>query len=383
MHRARGKPPAQNRPLSSAAAPAAITSPLRAPLLVSTGSGTDANKSTPRWFLILQAYVWRFLARIAFYLHTFPRPTPPAPSFVRHFTTTALGNASFATLELAFYVPDDYASKVKRGKKYPAVVNFHGGGFTMGRASDDGRWAAVILKNAHALCVSVEYRLAPEFPFPTAVEDGVQALLYLAANADSFGIDPKKMALSGFSAGGNMSFAIPLRLQAHLSSMTSTVSPDSDNGTGPTSPVLEITSIVAWYPSLDARLSRDARRASCIRPDKTLSPVLTSLFDESYMAEQGDRSSPYASPAAASDEDLVAALPNNIAMYLCEWDMLLQEGESFARRLKSLGKSVHVVLIKEKRHGFDKMPNPFSIDPEVMTHYTEACQILRDAFGMS
>ena len=61
--------------------------------------------------------------------------------------------------------------------------------------------------------VSVEYRLAPEDPFLIAVEDGVEALLHLAANANELGLNPQKLALIGFSAGANMAFTMPLRLQ--------------------------------------------------------------------------------------------------------------------------------------------------------------------------
>ena len=250
----------------------------------------------------------------------------------------------------------------------------------MGTAKDDGRWAAMVVNEVDAVFVSVEYRLAPQFPFPTAVEDGVEALLHLGANAENFGIDPEKIALSGFSAGGNMAFTIPLRLQTYLQSIKNEAQSKSVSGSLPTPPLPQIVSIVAWYPNVDNRLTREERRAACVRPDKTLPPILTNLFDESYMPELDSKMSPFASPAAASDEELVTALPNNVAMYLCEWDMLLQEGELFAKRLKELGKRVHCVMIKEKRHAFDKSPYPFSVDPEVKLHYAEACGLLKDAF---
>ena len=267
------------------------------------------------------------------------------------------------------------------------MVNMHGGGFTIGTAKDDGRWATMVVEAVDAVFVSVEYRLAPEYPFPTAVEDGVEALLHLAANSDELGINPHKMALTGFSAGGNMAFAIPLRLHTHIQSIKNEYQlktmeaslPSGANKTLSLPPLPEIVSIVAWYPSLDNRLTRDERRAACIRPDKTLPPILTSLFDESYLPELENRMSPYASPSAALDADLTAAVPENVALYLCEWDMLLQEGRVFADRLKGLGKRVHVVVIKEKRHGFDKSPYPFSVDPEATLHYTEACALLKDA----
>lgn len=355
------------------------------PASTKTAPSPQTTRATPhpRWLLSIEASVWRFLIQIGFYFHNLPNPRPNPPSFIRHFPTTAASGTGPATLQLAFYVPGDYALQISKGRRYPIVVNLHGGGFTMGSASDDGRWAAVVLKDVDAICVSVEYRLAPEFPFPTAVEDGVEALLYLAANADDFGLDPKKIALSGFSAGGNMSFTMPLRLQTHLQSIKNEHQSKSTSGSRPTPQLPEIVSIIAWYPSLDARLTRDERRTGCVRPDKSLPPILTNLFDESYMPELDNKSSPYASPAAATDEELVSALPYDIAMYLCEWDMLLQEGEVFAERLKKLGKRVHVVIIKERRHGFDKSPYPFSVDPEVMIHYREACELLRDTFGVS
>lgn len=341
---------------------------------------TTRTTPHPRWLLGIEARIWRFLGQIGFYLHTFAHPSPKPPSFIRQFPTTIFASGEPAILELAFYVPEDYALRMKEGKTYPAVVNLHGGGFTMGTAKDDGRWAAMVVNEVDAVFVSVEYRLAPQFPFPTAVEDGVEALLYLGANAENFGIDPEKMALSGFSAGGNMAFTIPLRLQTYLQSIKNEIQSKSVSGSLPTPPLPQIVSVVAWYPNVDNRLTREERRAACVRPDKTLPPILTNLFDESYMPELNSKMSPFVSPAAASDEELVTALPNNIAMYLCEWDMLLQEGELFAKRLKELGKRVHCVMIKEKRHAFDKSPYPFSVDPDVKLHYAEACGLLKDAF---
>ena len=345
-------------------------------------STTTRTKPHSRWLLRLEANIWRWLEQLGLYFHNLPAPVPRPPSFIRQFPTTVISGVETAELELAFYVPDDYASQIQRGKRYPVVVNYHGGGFTIGTAKDDGRWAAMVLKNVDAIFVSVEYRLAPEYPFPIGVEDGVEALLHLAANADEFGIDSEKMAMSGFSAGANMTFAILLRLQTHIHSIKNEVQSKAFRESHPQSPTFpQVVSIVAWYPNVDNRLTRDERRAGSIRPDKTLPPILTNLFDESYLPDLQSKLSPYASPAAASDEALVAALPENVVMYLCEWDMLLQEGEVFAKRLMALGKKVHYVIIKEKRHAFDKAPNPFSVDPEATLHYTEACGLLRDVFG--
>lgn len=249
----------------------------------------------------------------------------------------------------------------------------------MGTVTDDARWAAIVVSEVDAVVVSVCYRLAPEHPFPIAVEDGVEAVLFIAAHAGVFGVDISKMALSGFSAGGNLAFTVPLRLQEHILSM------QADHGEPATPsailPLPHLVSVVTWYPSLDNRLTRAQRRASCPRPDKTLPSILTNLFDESYFPDSSCKTSIYASPAAASDEILLHALPDTVAIFVCEWDMLLQEGKDFAERLEGLGKQVTYTVIKGRRHGFDKTPNPFKLDPMISLHYRQGCDTLREAFA--
>ena len=331
--------------------------------------------SESRSHLHLQAAWWRILGKIGAWIHDFPAPKPAVPQFTRLVKTTTAGTSGVGTVELKFYVRPDYAERMN-GQRFPVVVNFHGGGFTMGTATDDGRWAAVVLEEVQAVFVSVEYRLAPEHPFPTAVEDGLEALLYLANNAEGFGLDAMKMILTGFSAGGNMTFTVPLKLQAYLESLSSNnMSLDAPKLTPNNIP--GIIGIVSWYPILDYGIPREDKRAASVRPDKCLPPFLTDLFDEAYLPDSDDRDSPFLSPALAPDEMLVKGLPSKIAVFVCEWDMLLDEGRLFAKRLKDLGKSVDCTMIEEVRHGFDKMPS-LKVDPKVKLHYLEACRIIND-----
>ena len=172
-------------------------------------NAASISEQRGRRYLRYQAYIWRFLGRIGFYIHNFARPRPPTPSFYHTFTTKGLASAATSptTLRLAVYVPADYSVQTKTyGRRYPVVVLFHGGGFTMGTATDDARWAAIVVNEVDAVVLSVCYRLAPEHPFPTTVEDGVEAVLFIAAHAGVFRIDINKMALSGFSAGANLGF---------------------------------------------------------------------------------------------------------------------------------------------------------------------------------
>jgi acetyl esterase/lipase len=165
--------------------------------------------------LHVQAQFWRVLMGIGMMLHRMARPVPPSPSFRRHVDATV--SPLKGKFPISFYVPKDYkARKQLKGKRFPCVINFHGGGFVLGTAHDDARWIDLVVREVGAVVVSVDYRLAPEFPFPTAVEDGADALLYLARHADELWLDSERFAVSGFSSGGNMSFTVPLCLQGEL-----------------------------------------------------------------------------------------------------------------------------------------------------------------------
>ena len=284
-------------------------------------------------------------------------------------------------LNLHFYVPRDYDLERRRGKRYPVVVNLHGGGFTLGTPTDDARWARMVLQELDAVFVSVEYSLAPEHPYPAAVEDGLEALLHLAIEGVELGIDPRKMALSGFSAGGNLAFTIPMKLQAYLEPFNNEAATQRSLSTklaGAVTP--RVVSIVSWYPILDFTVPRDLRRSNSRRPDKTLPSFLTQLFDHSYLPSQHEADSPFVSPAHAPDDLLTKALPHDIAMYVCEWDMLHEEGTRFAHRLEGLGKRVECTSIEGKPHAFDKSPNPFSVDPQIDIFYKAACVALKRGF---
>ncbi|KAF2198520.1 alpha/beta-hydrolase [Delitschia confertaspora ATCC 74209] len=180
----------------------------------------------PRWVLHIQAQFWRVLMGIGMMLHRMARPRPPRPAFHRDVDATV--SPLKGKFRMWFYTPKDYRAqkRLKGGKRYPVVINFHGGGFVLGTAHDDARWADVVVREVGAVVVSVDYRLAPEYPFPTAVEDGADALLYLARYADELQLDPQRFALSGFSSGGNMSFTVPLCLQGELAEKAKAVAHD-------------------------------------------------------------------------------------------------------------------------------------------------------------
>ncbi|KAI4246136.1 MAG: hypothetical protein L6R40_002088 [Gallowayella cf. fulva] len=326
--------------------------------------------STPPWQLQIQAITWRNLAKTGFWFNSLAYPRPPNYTFAKSFSTGTYGSSGPKDIVyLYFYLPEGL--DLKR-RKHAVVVNCHGGGFTLGSATDDRRWASTVLKDTTAIFVSVEYRLAPEHPFPVAVEDCCEAVLHLAASSEEFGIDPTRIALSGFSAGANLVFTVPLM----LNSWNDRPERQDDQSLPP----FKIISIISFYPLLDYRQGRASKRAASIRPDKSLPPFLTNLFDASYMPDPANASSPFASPAAAPSDMLSQALPaGNIGLYCCEWDMLHAEGLAFAKRLESLGKKVEYESIPEVVHGFDKAPNPMSVDPKADHFHHKACVVLHQA----
>ncbi|KAJ5440084.1 uncharacterized protein N7458_011082 [Penicillium daleae] len=334
--------------------------------------------ASSRWWLYVQAVFWRFLMRIGMFLHTLAPPCPPRPLFTRTVQSDSHGHS----VVIHFYCPPDYYQQRRRGHRYPVAVNFHGGGFTLGCATDDARWSAAVVEQVGAVVASVSYRRAPEHPFPAAVDDGVEALLYLATHAADLALDVSRVALSGFSAGGNLAITVPLRLRGRIStevkehfgradSTQQLVNQTSD---------LNIVAVFSWYPILDFLESRDHRRAMSIMPDKTLPTFFTSLFDEAYLPDLNDRSSAFASPVRASDRILCEALPHDVFLFICEWDMLMKEGQTFVRRLEGLGKRVRAMMIEKAKHAWDKSANPFRDQGSVDIYYRDACADMKAIF---
>ncbi|MFF4407483.1 alpha/beta hydrolase [Streptomyces sp. NPDC001404] len=92
-----------------------------------------------------------------------------------------------------------------------AIVWLHGGGFVMGSLDTEHPWATRIANGSGAVVISVDYRLAPENPFPAALDDAYAVLTWTAEHAAELGIDPGRIAVGGHSAGGGLAAAVALR----------------------------------------------------------------------------------------------------------------------------------------------------------------------------
>jgi acetyl esterase/lipase len=291
-------------------------------------------------------------------------PQPPTPSFIRKMKTSL--SPKFGEVELYFYVPSDYLNSNSQ-HRYPVVIGYHGGGWTIGRATDDARWAAAVLQHSRAIYVGVNYRLAPEYPFPVGNDDAADAILWLAQNADELKIDPSKIVLSGFSAGGGLSITAPMRLQDHLNTIITGSNSSPEH-------LPTVVGIIAFYPVTDFTIGRAEKRSANKRPDMSLSPIFTELFYESYLDPQDATplTDPLLSPGLASREQL-ESLPDHIHIIACEYDDLMPEAHRFAERMQGeLGKSVIYRLVPGVPHAWDKSPNPLQVQPMVNEVYEEA-----------
>ncbi|CZR56850.1 related to triacylglycerol lipase [Phialocephala subalpina] len=279
----------------------------------------------------------------------FSHPLPQRVSFTRKIKSTV--SSIPGSIDLLFYTPPSYTkSSSKTVKKHLLLVNFHGGGLTIGHAKDDARWATSVTNEASAVVCSVEYRLAPSYPFPVGIEDCVSAVLWLWKHADEFNLDISKTAFSGFSGGGNLCYAVSIRLHEELERLKREGKLDAGLEEG------KVVSLVVFYGSTDQTLSRAEKDASNPNLIPTIPPFLFKLFDESYLSSNPDLISPLLSPGIASDEVLREGLPDRLVMINCGGDQLLVEGERFRQRLKGLGKVVDGYVVEGVGHGWDKKP---------------------------
>jgi acetyl esterase len=210
----------------------------------------------------------------------------------------------------------------------PVVVHFHGGAFIVGDLDTEDRECCETSHRAGCLMVSVDYRLAPEHPFPAAVEDAYAALQWVEANASALGVDTGRLAVSGTSAGGCIAAAVAMMAR--------------DRG----GPRLRLQCLM--YPALDDRMSTASSRW-------TDAPVLAHEQLEvmwlQYVGTPGDEISPYAAPARQRD---LAGLPATY-MVVAGVDPLRDEALHHATRLTDAGVAVELHLFPGAVHGFDRL----------------------------
>jgi acetyl esterase/lipase len=208
----------------------------------------------------------------------------------------------------------------------PGVLMIHGGGFIIGNVESEHASAAMTAMQTGAVVVSVEYRLAPEHPFPAGVHDCYSALRFLADEAGELGVDPARLALMGTSAGGGLAAATALLAR--------------DLG-GPA-----LCFQMLHIPELDDRLETGSMRAFVDSP--LWNRPLAVLSWKAYLgAAADDDVSPYAAPSRATD---LAGLPPAY-ISTAENDPLRDEGILYGLGLLQAGVSVELHQFPGTFHG--------------------------------
>jgi acetyl esterase/lipase len=211
------------------------------------------------------------------------------------------------------------------------VFEIHGGGFLLGSIAMMDPWCQVVAAALDAVVVSVEYRLAPEHPFPAGVEDCYAALCWTAKHAAELGVDPARIALAGQSAGGGLAAATALLAR--------------DRGF----PALCFQ--LLEIPELDDRLDTPSMLAFQDTPLWNRPNAVWSWKHYLGPDHRGE-TSPYAAPARAKD---LAGLPPAYVSTM-EFDPLRDEGILYALRLLQAGVPVELHSYPGTFHGSDLLP---------------------------
>ncbi len=211
---------------------------------------------------------------------------------------------------------------------HPAVVYFHGGGWTVGSLDTHDGTARALTNAAECVIVSVDYRLAPENPFPAAVVDAYAATDWTATHGDALAVDTERIAVCGDSAGGNLSAAVSLMARdrdgpelAYQSLIYPAVNPPA----------------IQWFDSYD-----ENAEGYFLEYDSM------DWFYDKYLAHETDSRNSYAFPLLARN---LSELPPATVL-TCEFDPLRDEGIAYAERLEAAGVETRLEHYEGMIHGF-------------------------------
>jgi acetyl esterase/lipase len=246
----------------------------------------------------------------------------PGPDVAR-VTQTSIPTPDGASIGARVFVPNDAPTAV--------IAYLHGGGWVIGALDEFDTLARQMAQRTGAAVVLIDYRLAPEFRYPTAAEDAWTGVKWVADNIEEIAGARVPLIVGGDSAGGNLTAIVTQRAKAEG---------------GP-----EIALQVLVYPVTDA----DVDNATYLDPENQLMLTRESMiwFWDHYTPDASVRANPGASPLHAED---LSGLPPAVVL-TAEHDVLRQEGEAYAERLRAAGVPVELKRFPGQMHGFFTMVN--------------------------
>ena len=220
---------------------------------------------------------------------------------------------------------------------YPLIIYFHGGGFVKGNIDTYSHVCMNLARETEHIVLSVDYRLAPEYPFPEGLLDCYQVVQEVLNNAGVFGISTEDVTLMGDSAGANLAAAVSLRAR--------------DLGE------FKVNRQVLMYPLTYSDHSDTAKFAS-IRENGTdylLTNKRIRAFVDLYIQKEEDYNNPYFATLLAKD---FSDQPDTLIL-TAEFDPLRDEGEAYGQCLLEAGNYVEVCRMPGAIHGFISLPLVF------------------------
>ncbi|KQQ89298.1 lipase [Massilia sp. Leaf139] len=267
------------------------------------------------------------------------RSTAPEPGVTVKTMTVGSGDASFP---VHIYTPE--------GKgPFPVMVYYHGGGFVIADTKVYDASPRALAKMANAIMVSVDYRRAPEHPFPAAPNDAFAAYQWTIEHAREFNGDPMRVAVGGESAGGNLATVVSMMARDKNVAL----------------PVHQLL----VYPVVNDDMNTPSYRKNA--EAKPLNKAMMGWFFKHY---GGDPKNPYALPMKAAS---LKGLPP-ATIVAAEIDPLLSEGKAYADRLKKDGVAVEYREYKGVAHEFFGMG---AVVPKAKEAEQFAADALKKAFA--
>ncbi len=248
-----------------------------------------------------------------------------------------------ARLALRLYAPGK--------QRLPVLLYFHGGGFTVGGIATHDILCRELARLSGCAVMALDYRLAPEHRFPTAVNDAWDALTWLAGQGSSLNLDCNRIAVGGDSAGGTL--AAVCAIQARNAG-------------------LPLQLQLLFYPGCAAQA--DSVSHARYGQGLLLERELIEFFFSQYLRGPDDRDDWRFAPQNAPDVDAVAPAWFGLA----ECDPLVDEGLQYADKLRAAGVAVDLELYRGVTHEFIKMGR---VLPEARQAHQDAARCLRAALG--